>query len=49
VSEDGNEVNVSEPQLKNAIDASVSLVKWLASELRTKELAHIKEEGAAPQ
>jgi len=49
VSEDGNEVNVSEPQLKNAIDASVSLVKWLASELRTRELAHIKEEGTAPQ
>ncbi|HZZ17292.1 MAG TPA: hypothetical protein VFE08_15185 [Candidatus Sulfotelmatobacter sp.] len=49
VSEDGSEVNVSEQQLKDAIDASVKLVAWLASELRTKELAHIKAAGMAPQ
>jgi len=44
VSEDGSEVNVSEQQLKDAIDASVGLVKWLAVELRMKELAHIRAE-----
>ncbi|MFZ0278240.1 MAG: hypothetical protein WA254_19605 [Candidatus Sulfotelmatobacter sp.] len=42
VSEDGNEVNVSEPQLKNAVESSVKLVGWLATELRAKELAFIK-------
>lgn len=41
VSEDGSEINVSGQQLKDAIDASVKLVEWLASELRTRELAHI--------
>ena len=49
VSEDRSEVNVSEQQLKDAIDASVRLVKWLAVELRTRELAHIKAEGMSPQ
>jgi hypothetical protein len=49
VSEDGSEVNVSEQQLKDAIDASLRLVEWLASELRTRELAHIKAEGMSPQ
>jgi hypothetical protein len=47
VSEDGNEVNVSEQQLKDTIEASVKLVKWLAVELRTRELAHIKAGGMA--
>jgi hypothetical protein len=46
-SEDGSEVNVSKQQLKNAIEASVKLVEWLASELRTRELAHIKAEGTS--
>jgi uncharacterized protein YggL (DUF469 family) len=47
VSEDGSEVNVSEQQLKDAIDVSVGLVKWLASELRMRELEHIKAGGMA--
>jgi hypothetical protein len=42
VAEDGSEVNVSEQQLKDAVDSSVKLVGWLASELRKRELAHIK-------
>jgi hypothetical protein len=49
VSEDGSEVNVSEQQLKDTIDASVRLVEWLASELRTRELAHITAKGMPPQ
>jgi hypothetical protein len=40
VSEDGSEVNVSEQQLKDAIDASVKLVEWLAVELRKGTGAH---------
>lgn len=45
VSEDGSEVKVSEEQLKHFIDSSVDVVKWLASELRMRELAYIKGEG----
>jgi uncharacterized protein YbcI len=37
----GAEVSVSEVQLKNAFNASVDLVGWLARELRTRELASI--------
>jgi hypothetical protein len=33
--------------LKDTIEASVKLVKWLAVELRTRELAHIKAGGMA--
>jgi hypothetical protein len=47
VSEDGSEVNVSEQQLKNAVESSVRLVGWLASELRKRELAHVKAQGTA--
>jgi hypothetical protein len=49
VSEDGSEVKVSEEQLQSFIESSVKLVGWLASELRTRELAHIKAEGMSPQ
>jgi hypothetical protein len=45
VSENGSEVNVSEVLLKNAIESSVKLVGWLASELRKRESAHIKAQG----
>jgi hypothetical protein len=47
VSEDGLEVNVGREQLRNAIESSVGLVRWLASELRARELAHIRAEGTA--
>lgn len=49
VSEDGSEVTVREEQLQDFIQSSVKLVEWLASELRTRELAHIKAEGTSPQ
>lgn len=41
VSEDGSEVNVSDQQLQTFIQSSLSLVRWLATELRKRELAHI--------
>jgi hypothetical protein len=46
--EDGSEVNVSEEQLQNFIQSSVRLVGWLASELRMRELAHIKAQKTPP-
>ena len=49
VAEDGSEVNVSEQQLKNTVESSVKLLGWLASELRKRELAHIRAEGMTPQ
>jgi hypothetical protein len=49
VTEDGSEVTVSEEQLQSFIESSVKLVEWLASELRTRELEHIKAEGMSPQ
>lgn len=49
VSEDGSEVSVSEEQLQSFIKSSVELAGWLVSELRTRELAHLKAQGNAPQ
>ena len=46
VSEDDSEVSVSEQQLKNAVESSVQLVHWLASELRRRELAYLRNENA---
>ena len=46
VSEDGSEVNVSEQQLKNAVESSVQLLGWLASKLRGRQLAYLFNENA---
>jgi hypothetical protein len=39
----GNEVSVSQEQLDKAVEASLSLVGWLAKELRARELASIRK------
>jgi hypothetical protein len=39
----GDEVSVSREQLEKAVEASVSLVGWLAKELRTRERASIRK------
>jgi hypothetical protein len=40
----GAEVNVSQEQLDNTVEASINLVGWLAKELRAMELSSIKKQ-----
>jgi hypothetical protein len=47
VTEDGSEVNVSEQQLKNAVESSVRVVGWLASELRRRELDYLRNDKSS--